>query len=222
MASRTSAALAGVSYLNGRMPVSLLRELKPYKKHGSSGAVRAYLRKDAADAWNRAQVEVQKKTGIVLTVRGWYRTFAEQAAFYNRPHSAAVAVPGYSNHGLGMAVDVKDFGGVGDFSHPRRVKSIAILKKHGFTEEEGRRVREPWHLVYDPASDKGKRNWHYRVTTSVLNVRRAPSQSAPVYRVAKKGERIKILNGKSRTVGGLVWVQTTRKNWVAEKYTRKV
>lgn len=222
MASRTSASLGGVGYLNGRMPASLLRELKPYKKHGYSGTLRAYLRKDAADAWNRAQAEVQKRTGVVLAVRGWYRTFAEQSAFYNRPHKAAVAVPGYSNHGLGMAVDVRDFGGVGNFSHPRRLKSIAILKKHGFTETEGRRVHEPWHLVYDPSQDRGKQNWHWRVVTETVRVRKAPSTSGEVYRVAKKGERIRVLNGKSKKANGYVWVQTTLRNWVAEKYTRKV
>ena len=152
--SRTSASFSGVAYANGKIPSSLLGKLDG--KHGSSMTLNAYLRKDAAASFNRARAEIKKAHGETLSVRGWYRTYAEQVKFYTRPHSAAVAVPGYSNHGLGLAIDVSNFGGVGQFNNARRKKMISILKKHGWTEDEGRRVNEPWHLVYSPAKDKGK------------------------------------------------------------------
>lgn len=236
---------AGVAYSNGNAPAALLAELNPKGKHGTAGRSRAYLRKDAAAAWNRAIAEVKDKTGLDLTVRGWNRSYAEQRAFflqryragayspyrdyrrwngvqYGRVTGAAAAVPGYSNHGWGLAVDVNNFGGVGQFSNSRRVKALPILKKHGFTETEGRRVSEPWHLVYDPSQDKGKQNWHWRETTIAVHVRKTPSTSGHIYRTAPKGQRIRVLNGKSKTVAGRLWVQTTRKNWVAAEFTKKV
>jgi peptidoglycan hydrolase-like protein with peptidoglycan-binding domain len=146
------------------------------------GQPEAQLREDAADGWNRARAEAKRVKGITLSVRGWNRTRAEQQRFfleryrlqatgsgpygdvrwwngrrYVRFTGAAAAIPGQSNHGLGLAVDVKDFGLVGNFNDPRRVATIAILKKHGFTETEGRgKIQEPWHLVYNPATDRGR------------------------------------------------------------------
>lgn len=167
------ATYAGKTYTNGHVPASILAPLDG-ENYG-----RAELRKDAAASWNRARAEVKAKTGIVLTVRGWNRTYAEQVTFYEQRHrkaragdrvccrwngvpyvftgTAHAAPPGTSNHGWGLAVDVDDFGGVDNFNHPRRVASIAILKKHGWTDDEGRGlIREPWHLVYNPAKDTQK------------------------------------------------------------------
>src|SRR5690606_25435679 len=130
-----------------------------------------------AASWNRARAEVESKTGVVLTVRGWNRTRKEQERFYLERHrkarsgericcywdgvpyvftgTAHASPPGASNHGWGLAVDVVDFGTVGNFHHPRRRAAIAILKRHGWTDDEGRgSIQEPWHLVYNPARDQ--------------------------------------------------------------------
>ncbi|WP_159795624.1 M15 family metallopeptidase [Puerhibacterium puerhi] len=151
----------------------------PYGKHGNSGDQRAFLRKDAAESWNRAIADVERRTGIKLRVRGWNRTYDEQVEFFLARHRVAkasetaccvwqgrryhftgtahAAPPGISNHGWALAVDVIDFGGVGDFDNPRRKKAFPILAEHGWTETEGRgRIQEPWHLVYDPTKDKHK------------------------------------------------------------------
>ncbi|MDR7385197.1 M15 family metallopeptidase [Promicromonospora iranensis] len=167
------ATYAGKTYTNGNVPASILAPLDG-DNYGN-----AVLRLDAAESYNRARAEVKAKTGVVLTVRGWNRSYAEQVTFYLQRHrragagdrvccywngvpyvftgTAHAAPPGTSNHGWGLAVDVVDFGGVGNFSHPRRVASIAILKKHGWTDDEGRgSIREPWHLVYNPAKDTQK------------------------------------------------------------------
>lgn len=175
----TVKTFGGTTYSNGNAPAALLAELNPKGLHGTVGRSRAFLRKDAAASWNRAIAEVKAKTGLDLTVRGWNRSYAEQRAFflyrysagaysrygdyrywngvrYGRVRGAAAAVPGYSNHGWGLAVDVLNFGGVGQFENARRTKAMPILRKHGWTDTEGHRVNEPWHLVYDPAADKGK------------------------------------------------------------------
>lgn len=167
----------GVTYTNGSCPKSILAPLDG----DNWGTEPAYLRKDAAASYNRARAEVLAKTGIVLRVRGWNRTLAEQEQFFHeryergrasadqryhvhagvgawyglKPGHAAAAIPGDSNHGWAIAIDVDDFGSVGNFNHPRRVAAIAILKRHGWTDDEGRgRIQEPWHLVYDPARDQ--------------------------------------------------------------------
>jgi hypothetical protein len=157
------------TYANGEVPPHLLATL--------DGQPEASLRADAAAAWNRARAAVKARTGITLRVRGWNRTRAEQVTFYLQRHrlarkgervccrwqgrgyvftgTAHAAPPGTSNHGWGLAVDVEDYGGVGRFDHPRRVATFPILAEHGWTDTEGRGpIREPWHLVYDPARDR--------------------------------------------------------------------
>lgn len=157
------------THANGSVPAKLLAPL--------DGQPEAALRADAAAAWNRARADVQRRTGITLRVRGWNRTLAEQERFfleryeprrtggtdvrwyqdvrYVRVRGAAAAIPGTSNHGYGIAVDVEDYGNVGEFDHPRRVATFPILAAHGWTDTEGRGpIREPWHLVYDPARDQ--------------------------------------------------------------------
>lgn len=198
----TSATYKGKTYKNGSVPTSFLRPL--------DGQPDAKLREDAASGWNRAKAEAKRLKNITLTVRGWNRSISEQKRFffqryrlqasgsgpfgdvrwyngrrYVRFTGAAAAIPGTSNHGLGLAVDVNDFGGVGNFSDPRRVATIAILKKHGFTETEGRGViKEPWHLVYNPATDRGK--------TSAAPPRRNPKK-LPTLKVGSRSATVGLL-----------------------------
>lgn len=158
-----------VSYSNGAAPASILAQLDDQPD--------AFLRRDAADAWNRARRDVLARTGITLTVRGWNRTLAEQERFFferyypsatgtldprwykgvryvRNPAHASAAIPGTSNHGWGLAVDVVDYGNVGQFGYPRRAATFPILAAHGWTDAEGRGdIQEPWHLVYDPTRD---------------------------------------------------------------------
>ena len=164
------ATFAGLTYENGYVPRSVLAQLDDQPD--------AFLRRDAAESWNRARTDVMARTGVVLTVRGWNRTYAEQERFfferysrqatgdgpfddvrwykgvrYVRTSGAPAAIPGNSNHGWGLAIDVNDFGGYGTTGNDRRAASIAILKRHGWTDAEGQSIAEPWHLVYSPAAD---------------------------------------------------------------------
>lgn len=165
----------GVRYNNGEIPASFLKKLDG--QHGSQRNLNAYLRDDAADAFNRARAEIKRKYGYDLSVRGWMRTRKQQESmfwprvtlvpngnprrYYNGRtyylRGAAVATPGWSNHGWGTTIDVSNFGGVGQWNHPNRKKFYPILKKHGFDDSEGRRINEPWHLEYMPSKDKGKK-----------------------------------------------------------------
>lgn len=163
------ATFAGKTYSNGSVPKSLLAPLDG-ENYG-----RAELRRDAAESWNRARAEVKAKTGITLTVRGWNRSLAEQEQFfferyrrqasggidarwykgvrYARFTGAPAAIPGTSNHGWGTTVDVNDFGAYGTRGNARRDKAMPILRQHGWTDDEGQSIAEPWHLEYVPAKD---------------------------------------------------------------------
>lgn len=166
------ATFAGLTYTNGNVPASILAPLDG-ENYGD-----ATLRRDAAESWNRARADVKARTGIVLTVRGWNRTLAEQERFfferysrqatgdgpfgdvrwykgarYVRVTGAPAAIPGTSNHGWGLAVDIDDFGAYRTTGNARSTKATPILERHGWTDNEGSSIGEPWHRVYNPASD---------------------------------------------------------------------
>jgi hypothetical protein len=167
-----SRTFAGTTYANGYMPPSIMGALD-FK----SGA---FLRRDAAESLNRARADVLRQTGHALTVRGWYRTYAEQRSLFLgryrttyavapegkvdrrwwdgrwwwRWRLASAAAPGTSNHGWGLAVDVVGYGAVGNFNASLRRETFPILQRHGWTDTEGRgAIQEPWHIVYDPSKD---------------------------------------------------------------------
>jgi len=166
------ATFAGLTYTNGNVPRSILAPLDG-ENYGA-----AELRRDAAESWNRARADVLARTGIALTVRGWNRTLAEQERFfferyqkqatgdgpfgdvrwykgarYVRVTGAPAAIPGTSNHGWGLAVDVDDFGAYRTTGNTRSAKATPILERHGWTDDEGSSIGEPWHRVYKPERD---------------------------------------------------------------------
>jgi hypothetical protein len=79
--------------------------------------------------------------------------------------TAAAAVPGTSNHGSGRAVDVKTSRSAGDPAYPKAVvwsswndadrrEFLRVAAKHGWDDDEGRKVNEVWHLTYYPERDR--------------------------------------------------------------------
>ena len=70
------------------------------------------LRRDAATAWNAMYAYIKSKTGIEIRPSGSrssYRTLYWQKYFWNEYQAGRgnlAAVPGTSNHGWGLAVDV--------------------------------------------------------------------------------------------------------------------
>lgn len=81
--------------------------------------------------------------------------------------TASAAVPGTSNHGGGVAVDVKTRREDGDPGYDEavvfgswddqdRTSFLRVAEDHGWADDEGRSVSELWHLTYYPDRDKHK------------------------------------------------------------------
>lgn len=178
------------------------------------------LRDDAAQAWDRAVKEFGKS--VLLT--GAWRSYGVQASLfearyeqrawpysgpygdvrwwkglrYVRMRGAAAAVPGTSNHGGGIAVDVKTRRYAGDPPHsqavvftawndPDRVRFLKVAAKHGWDDDEGRQVNELWHLTYYPSRDQKRGTGG----TGGSGKKRKPKKLATVKR-GKKSGRIKL------------------------------
>lgn len=146
--------------VNGKLPNTLLTSI--------GGSHR--LRHEAASAWNAVVAEVKRVYGWTPTPSAGltsYRTVAEQeqlfranytttntglgykiwngVRWYRRPGSVDAAVPGTSNHGLGLAVDVA---GLGSFTSTRFRQFSAVATRFNLSNAQGRSVNEYWHWVY--------------------------------------------------------------------------
>jgi len=141
-----------------------------------------YLIKDAAYAWDRAVAAFGKRVLITGAWRSYetqerifldrYQTAYIQYApgkvdarpwmgrtWYRKPGEAAAAIPGTSNHGGGLAVDVKTEREAGDppyaeavifasWADADRARFLRVAAEHGWDDDEGRSVDELWHLTY--------------------------------------------------------------------------
>jgi hypothetical protein len=105
-----------------------------------------YLRKDAAAAWNAMNAESVRRFGVELRPKGSdssYRPLDRQHYWRDYWCNLGVcqnaAVPGMSNHGLGLSVDMDDV-----------VRAIVdqIGRKYGWAKEWSDAPNEPWHLTY--------------------------------------------------------------------------
>ncbi|GII81366.1 hypothetical protein Sru01_63480 [Sphaerisporangium rufum] len=131
---------AATDYPNGLLPKDVLC---PLQQSGQE------LRADAAIAFVALSEAYRKRFGTRICVTDSYRSLAgQQAVFYRRPGFAAV--PGKSNHGLGMAVDL--CGGVQTFRSPQFNWLEANSKKFGWIHPDWAYSSpfEPWHWEYDP------------------------------------------------------------------------
>lgn len=159
-----------MAVLSGRLDEALLKEVPGGR-----------LRADAADAWWRVLVAFKKRTRVSLlptSPADTYRIYAIQerifldryqrawvqyapgrvdqrfwngVPYYRKPGRAAAAVPGTSNHGWGLAIDVA---GLGGFDSDLYDALEEIGAEHGWDNINGRAVREPWHWEYKPANDR--------------------------------------------------------------------
>ncbi|MBB5134189.1 hypothetical protein HNP84_003915 [Thermocatellispora tengchongensis] len=135
----TKAKSAG-QFPNGLIPAS---SLCPLQQKGHE------LRADAAIAFISLNEAYRKRFGKPMCVTDSYRSLAEQqAVYYRRPGFAAV--PGRSNHGLGLAVDL--CGGVERFRSVEFNWLEANGKRFGWIHPEWAYSSpfEPWHWEYDP------------------------------------------------------------------------
>lgn len=121
---------------NGQLPRSALAPI-----------AQGYLRKDAAAAWNAMNAESRRRFGVTLLPMGGmssYRTLAQQHYLWNNvPHARDpnwVARPGTSNHGWGLAVDLRT----------RQMRAIVdqIGAKYGWAKRWSDAPVEWWHLKW--------------------------------------------------------------------------
>jgi LAS superfamily LD-carboxypeptidase LdcB len=107
------------------------------------------LRCDAAQAFQGLAAQFSAAFGRALCVTDSYRTFDEQVRLYGvKP--ALAAVPGTSNHGWGLAVDL--CGGAQSFGTPEYAWLRANAGRYGWSNPAwawpGNGREEPWHWEF--------------------------------------------------------------------------
>jgi len=127
-------------WANGQIPGSALCSL------GVAGHV---LRCDAAAAYRQLSAAFASAFGTPLCITDSYRSYGAQvAAFLEKP--ALAAVPGTSNHGWALAVDL--CGGINVAGTPQSNWMAANAGRFGFVHPEwaqpGAEKPEPWHWEY--------------------------------------------------------------------------
>lgn len=102
----------------------------------------------AADAFRTYQIQErifrERYTTTYLSGRPTKRW--NGVTWWLKPGQATAAVPGTSNHGKGLAVDINNAGPF-DVGFHKWMSSTG--PKHGWSNAEGRSIKEPWHWVND-------------------------------------------------------------------------
>lgn len=112
----------------------------------------------AADAYRIYEVQERIFTERYQTAYTQYapgkvdRRMWQGRAWFRRAGTAAAAVPGTSNHGWAIAIDIKDVGGFNSAFYNWLSATGPAL---GWSNDEGRSVNEPWHWRYTPSGDSG-------------------------------------------------------------------
>lgn len=136
-AQRTSLA----RYANGYIPASALC--------GLTFAPAAQLRCDAAAAIEQLDTAYHQAFGVDMTIDASYRSYAAQVAC-RLTKGSVCAVPGTSNHGLGVAVDLG--GGAQSVGTPQHGWLAAHAGAFGWMEPAWALPRgskpEPWHWEF--------------------------------------------------------------------------
>jgi hypothetical protein len=127
-------------YPNGLIPPSALCPL---------GVAGHLLRCDAAAAYRALSGAFAGAFGTPLCITDSYRTYGSQVRLYGEKPALA-AVPGTSNHGWGLAVDL--CGGVERFGTAEYAWMVANAGRFGFLHprwaDPGNGREEPWHWEY--------------------------------------------------------------------------
>jgi cell wall-associated NlpC family hydrolase len=127
-------------YPNGLIPLSALCRL---------GVGGHSLRCDAAAAWRALSAAYQADFGTPVCLTDSYRTYASQVRLYGEKPTLA-AVPGTSNHGWGLAVDL--CGGIQTFGTPQYAWMVRNAGRFGYVHptwaDPGNGREEPWHWEY--------------------------------------------------------------------------
>lgn len=111
-----------------------------------------YLRKDAARAWHAFQYEVHWREGDTVSLNAGYRTYSRQVYWRNwwcnQGKCGNAAIPGTSNHGWGLAIDLMTPWG--------RAMVDKYGAKYGFSKAWSDASHEWWHIKWRPGVWDGK------------------------------------------------------------------
>jgi D-alanyl-D-alanine dipeptidase len=130
-------------YPNGQLPTGALCPLW--------GAPGAMLRADAAAAFNRMSRAFAGAFGEPLCVEASYRPYQRQVELYASMPAGYAAVPGTSNHGWGLAVDL--CGGIQVDNSPEHMWLLDHAAAYNWFHPAwampgGGGPHEPWHWEY--------------------------------------------------------------------------
>ncbi|TDU84277.1 murein DD-endopeptidase MepM/ murein hydrolase activator NlpD [Kribbella voronezhensis] len=128
-------------YSNGMIPAD--------KLCGISGGSGHMLRCDAAAAYQQLASAYKGQFGKTLCITDSYRSYASQVDLYGRKPSLA-ALPGTSNHGWGVAVDL--CGGIDHFGTAQYQWMLSHAPAFGWVHpswaNQGGGREEPWHWEF--------------------------------------------------------------------------
>jgi putative peptidoglycan binding protein/D-alanyl-D-alanine carboxypeptidase-like protein len=158
------------------------------------------LRRDAAGAWNAMNADSERRYGVTLRPLGplsSYRTLVQQRQLRRewtakgQPQNAAV--PGTSNHGWGLAVDVAS----------QRIRWVIdqIGQPYGYSKAWSDAPWEWWHLRYTPGV------WHGPIVPSDPPIMRRGQAGPSVRRLQR---RLRARGFKSVAVTGYFGIATLR------------
>jgi murein DD-endopeptidase MepM/ murein hydrolase activator NlpD len=139
-----SASIGWGGYSNGMIPASKLCGI-------ASGHM---LRCDAAAAYQQLAAAYKAQFGTTLCITDSYRSYASQVDLYQRKPSLA-ALPGTSNHGWGVAVDL--CGGIDKYNTTQYQWMKSHAPTYGWLHpawaDQGGNREEPWHWEFgNPAT----------------------------------------------------------------------
>jgi LAS superfamily LD-carboxypeptidase LdcB len=163
-------------YTNGNIPIEVLCPVAFAPQH--------HLRCDAADALARMNVAYREAFGTDLSITDSYRSLAAQVVT-KAAKGGLAAVPGTSNHGWGLAIDLG--GGANSYASPQYAwfkANAALFGWHHptYMDEGGRGPHEPWHWEFGTTDDRGAG------TSTPILVNGQPNAAIPVVPVAPTPE----------------------------------
>lgn len=132
---------------NGQIPLNKMVLLNP------GLGVGGYLEPHAAQAWRNIQAAAVN-AGIYLSFNEGYRDLATQIYYRNRYLAGTgypAGIPGTSNHGYGLAIDINSPMTSWDTAAQRWW--LANEAQYGWSSAQGRADNEPWHKVYVGSTD---------------------------------------------------------------------
>jgi hypothetical protein len=195
-----------MAYANGRLPKSALA---PITK--AANGEQAYLRKDAARAFMAMNAESERRFGVTLRVtsaRVAYRPFADQEFFwdlYQHHGGALAAVPGTSNHGLGLAIDLAT-------AQMRKIVD-QIGAKYGFAKKWSDAPTEWWHIKWRAGTYKAVEDFYDAWQGYTVSEKRWIQEYDHLLHTKKDPERRKVLRRVMTQQRKKIWSAAKKSGW---------